>query len=437
MSAGIELGVNYYYISNFIELVATATEGGEDLWVDTSTHELFSFEEMRQWKEEGVIETKEEIDLRVDAIAEAAAEIVVENSDKLLGEPVFMGTAIGEEYYFKLEGIDLANAMFIVDRMHHIDHDGSEAFHMDAAIPFAYCDELRRMSTEEEEEWKGFFTGSSSSTDVIEMFFKDATPDEKKKVKDKTQVKKEPKKKYKLPKSYNPNYTNTDLPIVDLVDKLKIAMNKPQRPDCVSLVFSGEPGVGKSLAARYIAKELKKEAKIVPLASLMDKYVGQTEKAIKAAFDEAEKDGEILVIDEVDAISGDREGSRSYQVSMVNSLLQAMDNFKGICVFTTNSTKRMDPAVLRRCLLEVEFKNLTEEVANEMVKKFFPRRRISGLEGEIYAPADFSKVRDQLLFIDDKKINKTFLVEQLKKAAATRSSKKNDTAYKAAVGFKL
>src|SRR4029078_7909561 len=79
----------------------------------------------------------------------------------------------------------------------------------------------------------------------------------------------------------------------------------------LSALFSGAPGTGKTMIAGLIAKELGLELFRVDLSRVVCKWVGETEKNLGAAFDEARNARAILLFDEADALFGERTEVRS------------------------------------------------------------------------------------------------------------------------------
>lgn len=226
----------------------------------------------------------------------------------------------------------------------------------------------------------------------------------------------------KLPKTYDATLVNTDIAPDDLASKLEIALKKEDRPSCISILFDGVPGTGKTMAAAYIAQKMGRKLKSYKLGEILGKYVGETEKAIQKAFNEAEEKGYILHFDEIDSIAGSRDNAdRNHEVKAVNALLQCMDTYEGIFIATTNSKKSLDTAIKRRFLLKKEFSNVTSEQANKLAKLFFKRKAPSDLPDEVLAPADFNLVKNSLLFIEDSKITRAFIREQLLIEAAERN----------------
>jgi SpoVK/Ycf46/Vps4 family AAA+-type ATPase len=127
----------------------------------------------------------------------------------------------------------------------------------------------------------------------------------------------------------------------------------------VKAMFTGPSGTGKTLAARAIARELGLPLFRVDLAALVSKWLGETEKNLRHAFDAAESSGALLLFDEGDALFGKRgeveRGTDRYANLEVSFLLQALEAHDGIVIVTTNLKAQIDRAFLRRFDVCVEF----------------------------------------------------------------------------------
>jgi hypothetical protein len=127
----------------------------------------------------------------------------------------------------------------------------------------------------------------------------------------------------------------------------------------VRALFTGASGTGKTLAARVLASELGKDLYRLDLSSVVDKYIGETEKNLSAIFDRAEELDVILLLDEGDALLTRRTDVHTsndrYANLETNYLLQRLESFEGILVVTTNAGERIDAAFERRMDVVVEF----------------------------------------------------------------------------------
>ncbi|WGL53216.1 ATP-binding protein [Nocardioides sp. BP30] len=127
----------------------------------------------------------------------------------------------------------------------------------------------------------------------------------------------------------------------------------------ISALFTGNPGTGKTLAAHVIAEELAIELYQVDLSSIVDKYIGETEKNLERVFQAAEALDVVLFFDEADSLFGKRsdvsDARDRYANQEVAYLLQRMENFDGITVLSTNLRGNLDKAFSRRMSFIVNF----------------------------------------------------------------------------------
>ena len=134
-----------------------------------------------------------------------------------------------------------------------------------------------------------------------------------------------------------------------------------------TLCFHGAPGSGKSALAAHIAQALGQPLQIRQASDLMSKYVGETEQNMVAMFEQAEREGAVLLLDEADSFLQDRRGAqRHYEVTEVNEMLQGMERFGGIFICTTNLLGSLDQAALRRFTFKIKFMPLSAAQREQM-----------------------------------------------------------------------
>jgi hypothetical protein len=128
----------------------------------------------------------------------------------------------------------------------------------------------------------------------------------------------------------------------------------------VRALFSGPSGTGKTMAARLLAATLQMDLYRLDLASVVNKYIGETEKSLNQLFSRAEELDVILLLDEGDALLTNRTAVQSsndrYANLETNFLLQRLESFEGILLVTTNAAGRIDSAFQRRMDVIVEFR---------------------------------------------------------------------------------
>jgi hypothetical protein len=144
----------------------------------------------------------------------------------------------------------------------------------------------------------------------------------------------------------------------------------------VNVLFAGQSGTGKTMAAEIIAADLGLELYKVDLSTLVSKYIGETEKNLDRIFRAAREANAILFFDEADAIFGKRSEVKDahdrYANIEVGYLLQKMEEYDGVVILATNLRKNLDDAFLRRLHLAIEFPFPEEPDRLRIWGKVFP-----------------------------------------------------------------
>ncbi|MBM4342008.1 MAG: ATP-binding protein [Deltaproteobacteria bacterium] len=124
-------------------------------------------------------------------------------------------------------------------------------------------------------------------------------------------------------------------------------------------LFSGEPGVGKTLCATILANEMDQQLFQIAIPRVISKWIGETEKNIEKIFETAKASHGILLFDEADSLFASRTKVDSsvdrYSNMATNMLLQEIENFDGIVILTTNLEKNIDKAFQRRIGFKIHF----------------------------------------------------------------------------------
>ncbi len=127
----------------------------------------------------------------------------------------------------------------------------------------------------------------------------------------------------------------------------------------LSILFAGSPGTGKTMCAQVIAHELNMELYKINLSQIVSKYIGETEKNLRALFTEAKNASCILFFDECDALFGKRSEVKDAHDRNANVevayLLQQIEEFDGVCILATNLVGNIDAAFMRRITYVVHF----------------------------------------------------------------------------------
>ncbi len=132
----------------------------------------------------------------------------------------------------------------------------------------------------------------------------------------------------------------------------------PQGRGLVAL-FTGPPGTGKTMAAQVVAGALGLDLFRIDLSTLVSKYVGETSKNIERVLSRAQRMDVVLLFDEADALFGKRtevkDAHDRYANTDTNYLLQAIEQYPGISILTSNKKGNIDAGFTRRLRYVLEF----------------------------------------------------------------------------------
>lgn len=147
----------------------------------------------------------------------------------------------------------------------------------------------------------------------------------------------------------------------------------------ISVLFSGPPGTGKTMASELIAEKLGLPIYRIDLSQVVNKYIGETEKNLKRLFDAAEQTEAILFFDEADSIFGKRtevkDAHDRYANLEVSYLLERIERFQGMSILATNRKSDIDTAFLRRLRYTIQFPFPGENERLKIWKQVLPKSR--------------------------------------------------------------
>jgi AAA+ superfamily predicted ATPase len=124
-------------------------------------------------------------------------------------------------------------------------------------------------------------------------------------------------------------------------------------------IFSGETGVGKTLMAKMLARQLSVPLLFVDSTTIARKHYGDSEQLVSKLFEEATHNRALLLFDDVEALFLDRtkDSSEAWNTGMNNVLFHQLDNMdtsRCCVIMTTNLIAYLDKA-LRDRLYPIEF----------------------------------------------------------------------------------
>lgn len=236
---------------------------------------------------------------------------------------------------------------------------------------------------------------------------------------------------------YDITLCNTDTNLEEVVKVVKRYYAGQCDITNISILLWGPSGTGKTEFVKYLKEQTGKELIIKHASDLMSMYVGQTEKLIRAAFEEAKQEKSILFIDEADSFFVTRENAqRSFEISFVNEMLVQMENFDGVFICSTNMLQLLDIAVMRRFTLKIEFKPVKPDMRVKLYERYFVRdsnplslpqkQRIASLEG--LTPGHVKAVYQKTLLMYDSN-NHDAIIDVLEKEIQYMVHKRTKTGF--------
>lgn len=118
------------------------------------------------------------------------------------------------------------------------------------------------------------------------------------------------------------------------------------------MLLYGPPGCGKSTTAAALAAELGYPLATVRLDAVVSSLLGETASNLRRAFDFAQANPVVLLLDEFDVFGRERGDPNDHGElrRIVNAVLQMMGAFQGpsLIVAATNHADDLDPAAWRR-----------------------------------------------------------------------------------------
>ena len=151
------------------------------------------------------------------------------------------------------------------------------------------------------------------------------------------------------------------------------------------LNFYGPPGTGKTACAHAIANKLNKKIIEIKYSEIESKYLGDSTKNLKKAFQDAKDSDSVIFFDEADSFLGKRIQNVTHSVdqalnSLRSQMLIQLEEFSGIVIFATNLVTNFDPAFESRILKHIRIDLPNKEARAEIIKvmtKYLPKENIT------------------------------------------------------------
>lgn len=185
------------------------------------------------------------------------------------------------------------------------------------------------------------------------------------------------------------------------VDELTSAGLTPTR----TALFLGPPGVGKTMAARWIATSLQVPLLILDLSAVMSSLLGKTGVNLRYVLDYAKSQECVLLIDELDSIGKRRNDDSDIGElkRLVNVLLQQIDDWPSggsLLLGATNHPELLDPAIWRRFEVTVEFSLPDVDARREAIRRYLnstvsPEQE--AILADVFESTSFSEIETALL----------------------------------------
>ena len=170
------------------------------------------------------------------------------------------------------------------------------------------------------------------------------------------------------PGGYAFDAASFDTSLLNLDCDVNILCDGLLRQGSGSICMVGPPGTGKTAFAHHLSGQLGRRLHRVCASDLLNPFVGGTEQNIARLFRQADKEEDIIFLDEADSFFRTRELARnSWEVTQVNELLTRVESFNGVFLCSTNLIGDFDPAAMRRFSMKIRFDYLTDEQCRRML----------------------------------------------------------------------
>ncbi|HIV98759.1 MAG TPA: ATP-binding protein [Candidatus Ornithospirochaeta avicola] len=229
-----------------------------------------------------------------------------------------------------------------------------------------------------------------------------------------------------LSKTYSTSFISSH-PERSMIENMLCSAQRKKR--ALKLLFSGESGTGKTSFAYALAHIAGMKVISKCPEDIMFRYWGESEKAIRDAFAEAEDKNALLLFDEVESYVSRKENpfgsTAKAQNELTSCFMVALERYSGICIATTNYEKMIEPAVLRRFNEIVIFSCPDEEKIKGLMRISFPTvdfssSEIAFLSSKGITQSDISALRETSSLLPSQIAGKDYIMSKLVERAEYR-----------------
>ena len=186
-----------------------------------------------------------------------------------------------------------------------------------------------------------------------------------------------------------------------------------------SIIFQGAPGVGKTMSAKWLAKNLNLPLLTLDLATVMSSFLGKTGSNVRAVLEHAMSFPCVLLLDEFDAIAKRRDDDRELGElkRLVTVLLQAIDDWpsSSLLIAATNHGELLDPAIWRRFDVEISFPMPSTKTIEKYLVEYWPEAIANGRSAKHFAGMSFSNIDRELRQAKREKVILSFSLKSKRK----------------------
>jgi len=153
------------------------------------------------------------------------------------------------------------------------------------------------------------------------------------------------------------------------------------------MLFEGLSGVGKTMMAEAVAKELGLDYMLVTSGDINQPFHGDSEKILNGIFQFLKEKDFVLIMDESDSMLQNRSSEAAERhpwiAAETNTLMRLIEEvpYDRTVIMTTNNIKNIDPAFERRIIMRMKFELPTqserEKIWRSMVPKECPTKRLN------------------------------------------------------------